>query len=83
MLPVTSWLQQGRKRRASHVLIVCHDVHGDYFPVYVLQTEHLADAIARYSFDAVGDDYFIVQVIALEADWEHQLAPMHKLYRRA
>ncbi len=66
---IRSWLEEGRMRRATHVIVVVNKVWDD-FVVYVMPGEDSREVAARYQ----GIDHQrVMEVYSLSMDMETQL----------
>ncbi len=64
------WLERGIKDKATHVIVVVDTFSYDDYPVFVLESENIRDAIKRY--DNVNMQR-IIEIYNLHKNIEKQL----------
>lgn len=46
---IRSWLMEGKRKGATHVVVVCDTFDHDDYPVYVLATEDAQEVVDQYN----------------------------------
>lgn len=67
---IRSWLEAGKKQKATHVIIACDTFDWEDYPVYVKKTEKIEEVIAKY--DKVNMQK-VMEVYNLSMDIETQI----------
>ena len=68
---IRGWLKEGKRRKATHVIIVCDTFDYDDYPVYVKATEDVREIERRYNGQNMQR---VVEVYSFKFDIETQLA---------
>jgi hypothetical protein len=68
---IREWLEMGKLRQATHVIVVCDDFYYEDYPVYVFPNENARQKVRdKYSGQNMQRT---MEVYKLSDDWEIQL----------
>ena len=67
---ISRWLQEGKERGATHMIVVCDTFDWEDYPVYVLPGENVREKAAEYDGKEMQK---IMEVYSLSQDLEAQL----------
>jgi hypothetical protein len=66
---IKGWLNRGKEKGATHVIVVCDTYDFDDYPVYVLPTENVHEVEKKY----YGNMQRIMEVYNLSMDIDKQM----------
>ncbi len=69
---IRGWLKEGKRRRATHVIVVCDSFDFDDYPVYVKKSEDVKDKYQEY-LDGKHPMQRVMEIYSLKKDLEPQI----------
>ncbi len=67
---IVRWLSEGRKEKATHMVVVCDTYDWEDYPVYVLRNEKVREVYSEYDGKEMQR---VMEVYSLKKDLESQL----------
>lgn len=67
---IRDWLERGKSRGATHLLVVCDTFHWDDYPVFVTSDQDAQEVAERYNGPNMQK---LMEVYRLDVDWDEQL----------
>jgi len=67
---ILTWLKQGKKEKATHLIVVCDTFNHDDYPVFVKASQNVRHEYASYNSKPMQR---VMEVYAIHADWDQQL----------
>jgi hypothetical protein len=68
---IREWLEEAKKRKATHLLVVCDTFYWEDYPVFVLADESVAQKAEEHHLQNMEK---VMECYDLSVDWESQLA---------
>ena len=66
---IRRWLENGKKKRVTHLIVVCDTFDYEDYPVYVHKNENVHEVEEQHSKDMQR----VMEVYKLSMDWDEQL----------
>jgi hypothetical protein len=70
---IREWLEEGKKKNTTHMLVVCDTFDWEDYPVYVRPGESVIDKFEGYK-KGHHEMQKVMEVYALHLDWNMQLS---------
>jgi len=67
---IRAWLKEGKKQKATHMIVVCDSFDYEDYPVYVKKGQNVHDVAAKYNGKNMQQ---VMEVYNLSMDLEKQL----------
>ena len=67
---IESWLMEGKKEKATHMIVVCDTYDWEDYPVYVSRRENVREIYSDYNGKEMQR---VMEVYSLKKDTESQL----------
>lgn len=68
---ITRWFKEGKRQKATHMIVVCDTFDYDDYPVYVKKTEDVHEICKKYNGQNMQR---IMEVYKLSMSMENQLS---------
>ena len=68
---IRGWLKEGKKKKATHMLVICDSFDYEYYPVYVMKGENVHAVIGEKC--RIDNMQRLMEVYDLSIDIEKQL----------
>lgn len=69
---IRGWLERGKAKGASHVIVVCDTFDWEDYPVFVMPTEDVREIEKQNNGPNMTK---VMEVYKLDMDWDAQLKP--------
>ena len=67
---IKKWLEKGKEKNASHVVIVCDEFSNEDYPVYVTHEQDVTEITKKYHDKNMQK---VIEVYSLRKDFDEQL----------
>ena len=67
---IKAWLEEGKEKNASHLIVICDTFDYSYYPVFVKRDESATQRVEAYRAKSMQK---VMEVYSIDEDWGPQL----------